>query len=232
MGYKGKVHDCTPSKLWRNGKHVNAHHAGHDLTAEMSAAPHADDVMERYPVVGILVTAGSDGPGLRETPPAMARLLEQHPHPITVHAPVGMGSFAALLILLHLACGGAGALAMAGPPGLPALSRVFETAAFWLTLLTAVTAPVGTLTGLLSWWFNYQGIMTPLYRQKIIYSAILCLVSVGAVWLRLAGVRGITDLPAPQLNLTLHSAYVGLVVLQAPLVIWLGRLGGRVVYGQ
>lgn len=232
VGYKGKVYDCTPSKLWRNGKHVNAHHAGHDLTAEMAAAPHADDVMGRYPVVGLLVQASAEGPAVRETPAAVSLLLAQHPHPITVHAPVAMGSFAALLILLHLVTGGGPALMGQSIAPTHALSCIFESVAFWLTLLTAVTAPVGTATGLLSWWFNYQGLMTPLYRQKIIYSIVLSLVSITAVWIRLAAVRGITDPQPASIDGPLYVLYALLVGLQAPVVIWLGRLGGKIVYGE
>ncbi len=53
VAYKGKVYDVTPSKLWRNGKHVNAHFAGRDLTIEMGSAPHMEDVMNSFPVIGL-----------------------------------------------------------------------------------------------------------------------------------------------------------------------------------
>ena len=43
MLYRGKVHDVTASRLWRNGKHVNAHFAGNDLTSSMAAAPHEEE---------------------------------------------------------------------------------------------------------------------------------------------------------------------------------------------
>ncbi len=53
IAYKGKVYDVTDSSQWLEGDHLG-HEAGHDLTEEMEVAPHADDVMERMKVVGIL----------------------------------------------------------------------------------------------------------------------------------------------------------------------------------
>jgi len=51
--YKSKVYDVTASSQWIDGDHLG-HEAGKDLTAQMDFAPHADDVMERFKVVGIL----------------------------------------------------------------------------------------------------------------------------------------------------------------------------------
>lgn len=48
VSYKGKVYDVTNSRLWKNGKHVNRHEAGMDLTEAMEAAPHGMDVLERF----------------------------------------------------------------------------------------------------------------------------------------------------------------------------------------
>ena len=51
--YQGYIYDVSKSKLWRNGKHYE-HWAGQDLTAEMSDAPHNENVFDKYTVVGIL----------------------------------------------------------------------------------------------------------------------------------------------------------------------------------
>ena len=56
VGYKGKVYDVTDSEQWLEGDHMG-HVAGQDLTEDMEIAPHADDVMEKMKVVGVL--AGS-----------------------------------------------------------------------------------------------------------------------------------------------------------------------------
>ena len=53
VGYKGKVFDVTDSDQWIGGDHLG-HCAGQDLTEEMEIAPHADDVMEKFKVVGTI----------------------------------------------------------------------------------------------------------------------------------------------------------------------------------
>jgi predicted heme/steroid binding protein len=56
LAYKGKVYDVTDSLQWSGGDHLG-HAAGQDLTMEMEIAPHADDVMEKMKVVGVLAEA-------------------------------------------------------------------------------------------------------------------------------------------------------------------------------
>ena len=53
VGFKGKVYDVTESSQWQDGDHLG-HAAGQDLTEEMEIAPHAEDVMERMKIVGVL----------------------------------------------------------------------------------------------------------------------------------------------------------------------------------
>ena len=56
LAYKGKVYDVTDSLQWIGGDHLG-HAAGQDLTMEMEIAPHADDVMEKMKLVGVLAEA-------------------------------------------------------------------------------------------------------------------------------------------------------------------------------
>lgn len=49
----GLIYDVSPSRLWRNGTHYE-HWAGQDLTAELTDAPHTDQVFARFTVVGRL----------------------------------------------------------------------------------------------------------------------------------------------------------------------------------
>jgi predicted heme/steroid binding protein len=51
--YKGTIYDVTSSRLWRHGKHYE-HWAGQDLTPELTDAPHADQVFERFTIIGKL----------------------------------------------------------------------------------------------------------------------------------------------------------------------------------
>lgn len=53
ISYKGKVYDVTYSSQWEEGNHMG-HMAGHSLTAEMEMAPHGSEVLDDFPVVGIL----------------------------------------------------------------------------------------------------------------------------------------------------------------------------------
>ena len=54
VAHKGKVYDVTNSSLWESGEHQGMHGGGGDLTKDIADAPHEDDVLERFPVVGTL----------------------------------------------------------------------------------------------------------------------------------------------------------------------------------
>lgn len=51
VAYDGKVYDITDAPSWIDGAHY-MHMAGEDMTESMQDAPHAEEVMESYPVVG------------------------------------------------------------------------------------------------------------------------------------------------------------------------------------
>ncbi len=54
VAYNGKVYDVSDSHSWALGAHYQ-HFAGEDLTEAMSDAPHGDDALECFPVIGELV---------------------------------------------------------------------------------------------------------------------------------------------------------------------------------
>ena len=54
VAYNGKVYDVSASFLWKGGTHQVFHRAGVDLTDALEQAPHGGDVLENFPVVGIL----------------------------------------------------------------------------------------------------------------------------------------------------------------------------------
>ncbi len=54
VAFEGRVYDVSQSFLWQGGRHQAMHHAGRDLTPELSSAPHGDDVIRRFPQVGVL----------------------------------------------------------------------------------------------------------------------------------------------------------------------------------
>jgi len=61
VAFKGKVYDVSASFLWKDGTHQVLHSAGVDLTDALEQAPHGGDVLEKFPVVGILHGARAQG---------------------------------------------------------------------------------------------------------------------------------------------------------------------------
>ena len=55
VAFQGKVYDVSKSFLWLGGRHWVFHNAGADLTDELVAAPHGSDMLDRFPVVGLLL---------------------------------------------------------------------------------------------------------------------------------------------------------------------------------
>ena len=54
VAYQGRVYDVSASFLWQAGRHQAMHEAGMDLTASFGGAPHSPELLERFPVLGIL----------------------------------------------------------------------------------------------------------------------------------------------------------------------------------
>jgi predicted heme/steroid binding protein len=52
--YQGKVYDVSGSFLWKTGRHQVLHEAGSDLTGDLETAPHGPEMLDRFPVLGIL----------------------------------------------------------------------------------------------------------------------------------------------------------------------------------
>ncbi len=55
ISHKGIVYDITESELWRTGRHQNLHDAGDDHTTNLDLAPHGEEMLKRFPVVGKLI---------------------------------------------------------------------------------------------------------------------------------------------------------------------------------
>ncbi len=55
VAYKGRVYDVSDSFLWQGGRHQVLHDAGADLTAALEQAPHGEDLLDRFPVVGVFI---------------------------------------------------------------------------------------------------------------------------------------------------------------------------------
>ncbi len=54
IAYKGKVYDVSGSFTWKTGVHQVLHQAGENLTQVLAEAPHGEDLVLTFPVVGTL----------------------------------------------------------------------------------------------------------------------------------------------------------------------------------
>jgi predicted heme/steroid binding protein/uncharacterized membrane protein len=211
VAHKGRVIDVSASKFWRTGLHMNRHPAGRDLTADIEAAPHGPEVLDRYPQVGTLgTTDGAD----RSLPESLARLLERfpvlrrHPHPMVVHFPI---VFAISPVLFYL------------------LYRITAAAAFEATAFHCLGAGLlfcvpAILTGFFTWWLNYQAKPLRPVLIKIRFSGLLMGVYLAAFLCRLR-------FPAEVLSLAGWGVvYLGLLLALIPVVTVIGWNGAKLTF--
>ncbi len=142
IAHRGKVIDVSNSKLWKNGLHMKRHHGGGDLTTDVQAAPHGAEVLEKYPQVGLLKKQAPE----MEIPKALSWLLgrvpmlRRHPHPMTVHFPIVFMFSTTIFNILYLIT----------------RIRAFEVKALHCLGAGILFTPVTILTGLYTWWLNFQ----------------------------------------------------------------------------
>ncbi len=145
VAYGERVIDVTASRLWRGGTHMKRHQAGDDLTEAMAEAPHSDEVLSRFPQVGVLVREGEAEPDAGASPRWLESVLDRypffkrHPHPMTVHFPIVLLIGSPFFTFLYLLTG----------------SKGFEITALNCLggglLFSLVVIP----TGFFTWWVNY-----------------------------------------------------------------------------
>jgi predicted heme/steroid binding protein/uncharacterized membrane protein len=140
----GKVYDVSSSKLWKTGTHMNRHKAGQDLSLDFSAAPHGEEVFERFPQVGTLVK--KEAASAQNLPPWLELFLgrnvffRRHPHPMLVHYPIVFMFSVTGFTLLALMTG----------------NMSFDITALHCLGAGLIFTPLAMATGFLTWWFNYQ----------------------------------------------------------------------------
>ncbi|MBN2288295.1 MAG: hypothetical protein JXQ83_03110 [Candidatus Glassbacteria bacterium] len=211
VAYQGKIFEVTQSKLWRNGLHLKTHQAGRDLTAGMQAAPHGPEVLERFEQVAELTEKpGPAAPAAAfKTPPRLVELiLSQHPHPISVHFPIALCIAAAVFTLL----------------GLIFQAPSLEKAALYNIIFAALSTPASITTGVLSWYYNYSGIWTHIYRVKTFISILLVVFLAAALSIHFLCLSG------PAQDGPWYWVYSLIVMAQAPTVIGLGYFGGKITF--
>jgi predicted heme/steroid binding protein/uncharacterized membrane protein len=206
IAFQGKVYDVTKSPLWAKGLHMKMHTSGRDLSAEISAAPHGVEVLERYPQIGFL----KKGPPteLEHLPSFIQNLIQEfptarrHPHPVLVHFPIAFLTGSSLFILLHL---------LSQNPS-------FELTSFYLLILGSISSPFTVATGLFTWWVNYRLKLSHFIKRKIQLSILLLIFEMVLLpWRSFQ----------PEISSPL---YFVMVLLLTPIVFLLGYYGGKMTF--
>jgi predicted heme/steroid binding protein/uncharacterized membrane protein len=211
IAYRGKVFDVSRSKLWAGGLHMKRHHASRDLSADIEAAPHGEEVFERYPQVGILREKTEP---MRAMPAILSSLisrfpfLERHPHPMTVHFPIVFFLSVALFNILYLLYS----------------VESFKSTSLHCLIAGLLSMPVTMLTGLFTWWLNYLARPIRAVTLKMILSAILLIAATGALLWRIFE-PGILETQG-----IARIIYLILILSFVPLVSSIGSLGATLTF--
>jgi len=166
--YDDNIYDVTPSKMWKNGHHMNSHSAGNDLTDTIEVAPHGPEMLERFSKVGNLEKDAEEF--ARDRKDRLRRLYQIfHLHPVLLHFPIGILNFAAFMQLLFL---------ITRDPS-------FESAACYSLLVGVLSAFPATATGIFSWWVNYDLVFSSIFKKKLMFSIVLLTMGTAAMVIRL-----------------------------------------------
>ncbi len=208
---EGRVYDVTDSRLWKNGKHVNKHFAGMDLSEALKSAPHGPEVLERFSQVDTLdavkKTAGKQEKTFKDTVRKLYRLF--HPHPMFIHFPMGLINFTVIMQIIFLATG----------------KESFESAGFY-SLAASVLFLIPTIgSGFVSWWVNYELTMNKIFGLKITFSFILFFMCLLEVIMRMM---------SPEIGTGQGGAslfYHAMIFLNVPVLAVIGFNGGKLSWG-
>jgi predicted heme/steroid binding protein/uncharacterized membrane protein len=208
IAYKGQVYDVTLSEFWKEGSHFKKHFAGGDLSAEMANAPHSDEVFANYPCVGQFITPCPITP---ETKKERYRLwyAKYHPHPAAVHFPIALHYFSAFADILFLA----------NP------SREYDVAVFLSFLIATVMGFLALLTGIFSWWINYDFSTSKPFVIKLI----------GALFTLIIGLIPLVQkLQNPDVAFSTGAdgiTYHGVIFITVISITIVGYYGGKITWG-
>ena len=206
IAFEGKIYDVSKSPLWSSGSHMKRHPSGKDLTGEISAAPHGQEVLERYPQVGILKKGAPEE--LKHLPPILQNLVQRfpmarrHPHPMIVHFPIAFLMGASLFVLLHLLF----------------QNFSFEIVSFYLLILGAISSPFAMATGLFTWWVNYRLKLNLFVKRKIQLSILLLIFEIILIFWRSFSIK------------ISNPIYLIIMLLLPPIVALLGYYGGQMTF--
>ncbi|NPV05503.1 MAG: cytochrome b5 [Syntrophaceae bacterium] len=207
----GVVYDVGASRLWRGGLHMKRHRAGRDLTADIEAAPHGREVLEKVPRAGTLKQAGAGGDAV---PAWLAGLLDRfpflrrHPHPMVVHFPIVFMYSATFFDVLYMVTG----------------VKAFEVTAFHCLAGGILFIPPAMLTGWFTWWLNYLARPMAHVTVKMRLSWVLLAVSLAAFLWRF-WIPGVMDETGAG-----RWVYIAMLLSLAPVVSVIGYYGGELTF--
>jgi predicted heme/steroid binding protein/uncharacterized membrane protein len=215
IAHKGKVYDVSESKLWKGGMHMKRHKAGSDLSSDIQAAPHEQDVLERYPQVGTLRKEKEpEAAEEMRIPEFLSRLLarfpmlRRHPHPMTVHFPIAFMIASPLFLLLYLMTG----------------VDSFDTTVFHCLGAGVLFGLVAIGTGWYTWWLNYMAADLFPVRVKKRLSVVLAAVAAFAFLMRASVPDILVELRAAS------AVYIVLVLSLFPIVTVIGWYGAALTF--
>jgi predicted heme/steroid binding protein/uncharacterized membrane protein len=211
IAHQGKVYDVSESKRWKSGLHMKRHHPGTDLSTDIKAAPHAAEVLERFPQVGVVKQKKETEiamPALLSRMLARFPMLRRHPHPMTVHFPIVFMFSTTVFNVLYLITG----------------IKSFELTALHSLGAGIFFTIVTILTGLYTWWLNYLSRPVRAVRIKKRLSTVMLILAIIAFIWRLS-VPDVLD------NLRgVGFIYLLLVLSFLPIVTVIGWFGAQLTF--
>lgn len=213
VAINGKIYDVTDSKLWKNGKHVNRHLAGTDLSHDINAAPHNTEVFEKFKEVGTLKeTTVEEKPPLPEWIVNFFKkytFFERHPHPMIVHFPMAFFITSSIFLLWYYLVN-------------PVQSLIDSI--FYLHILGVISLPFAIITGWVSWKYNYFGKRIGYITRKIILTIIVLVFNIIVL---VSMINNPNILVSPQGIEILVPIFI---ISYLPIVSIIGHHGGQLVY--
>ncbi len=216
IAYKGKVYDVTESRMWKTGTHMNRHFAGKDLTNEIGAAPHGEEVLSKFKVVGIFESTG-ESQEAGKVPGWLGNMLERHPslkrhpHPIFAHFPIAFMIGSSLFAILY---------------------AIFDVKSFEATTINLVITGLifsffAILTGFLTWYINYMAKPIRAVKIKIAFSFIMDADAIFLIFWHSIDPQillNLRDLPFSSLTFFVMTLFLGIFA------VIIGYYGGELVF--